>query len=693
MFGVLTIVWAGAIVAADPPPPSGATKPVPPPALWAEYDARKAKIGNSADAEVRLALWCEANGLLAQRHQHLARAVLIEPRNVLARGLLGLAAHRGRWADPEAVARAEQAEARQNAALVEYNARRDQLFEQDAAVRARLADMERRLRPAQLAASRARHATHRQAAQDRIKLGLWCEQAGLQAEAAVEFTTALRLDPGLETAWRHLGYVRQSGRWVPQAQAAAERAEDWAEYEATCRWVPLLRKWQAWLQDPRRRGEAETLLAKIEDPRTVVAVKRVFCDTPAIGDQARALRILRPIDSPASTRLVALLAAQSDFEEIQRTAVELLASRPRRDYVEPLVMMIHTPATYMVQPVAGPGSSGLLVVETPRYHLERSYDAPPAFALDASFHGYVGYDPNGLPIAMGGFELDNLRFAVGSVSTSQGAAGVIASGMRGQAVMAAAENRTAALLAAANLKAAAAQEQLAADIGDLNRSNDRAVALNARVACILEDTCGAPRLKDDEDAWRRWYFDRIGYNYAPPPKVYVTDVEPSLPPPILYSCFAAGTPVRARDGLRPIESIRPGDRVLCQDASTGALTFEPVLVAHHNPPSSTVQLTLDDGEVLVPSVYHRFWICGQGWEMARALKPGDALRIRGGRATVARSEPGGVVPVYNLDVASAHTFFVGARDCLVHDNTQPSPAVLPFDALAAPGSETAHEPR
>jgi hypothetical protein len=682
MFGVLTIVWAGAIVAAAPSP-----------ALWAEYDARKASTGKNADAEVRLALWCEANGLRAQRHQHLARAVLIEPGHVLARGLLGLVAHHGRWAEAEAVARAEQEEARQNAALAEYNARRDKLFEQDAAVKARLADVERRLRPAERAAYRARHATHRQAAQDRIKLGLWCEQAGLQAEAAVEFTTALRLDPRLETAWRHLGYVRQGGRWLPQARAAAVQAEDWAEYEATCRWEPLLRKWQAWLQDPRRRGDAETLLAKVDDPRAVVAVKRVFCDTLAIADQVRALWILRPIDSPASTRLVALLAVQSDFEDIRRTAVELLSSRPQRDYLEPLVTMIHTPATYMVQPVAGPGSSGLLVVETPRYHLERSYDAPPAFALGTSFHGYVGYDPNGLPIAMSGFDLDDLRFAVGSVSKSQGVAGVVASGLRGQAVMAAAENRTAALVAAANLKAAAAQEQLAADIGDLNRSNDRAVAVNARVARFLEATCGAPRLNDDEDAWRRWYFDRIGYNYTPPPRVYVTDVEPSLPPPILYSCFAAGTPVRTRDGLRAIETIRPGDRVLCQDPATGALAFEPVLVAHHNPPSSTVQLTLDDGEVLIPSVYHRFWICGQGWEMARALKPGDALRIRGGRATVTRSEPAGVVPVYNLDVASAHTFFVGARDCLVHDNTQPGPAVLPFDALAAPGSGTTQEPR
>jgi hypothetical protein len=72
--------------------------------------------------------------------------------------------------------------------------------------------------------------------------------------------------------------------------------------------------------------------------------------------------------------------------------------------------------------------------------------------------------------------------------------------------------------------------------------------------------------------------------------------------------------------------------------------------------------------------------------MARDLKPGDALRVRGGHARVAAAETGGVVPVYNLDVAGEHTFFVGARDCLVHDNTAPPVAARPFDALAGPGA-------
>ena len=36
------------------------------------YQAAAAKIGRDADAHVRLACWCEAHGLSAQRHKHLA---------------------------------------------------------------------------------------------------------------------------------------------------------------------------------------------------------------------------------------------------------------------------------------------------------------------------------------------------------------------------------------------------------------------------------------------------------------------------------------------------------------------------------------------------------------------------------------------------------------------------------------------
>ena len=66
---------------------------------------------------------------------------------------------------------------------------------------------------------------------------------------------------------------------------------------------------------------------------------------------------------------------------------------------------------YSVQPVAGPGSKGSLVLETPRVRMVLTYDAPAAFHFAHSFHGYAGTDANGLPLVVRGVELDGLSRA------------------------------------------------------------------------------------------------------------------------------------------------------------------------------------------------------------------------------------------------------------------------------------------
>src|ERR1700733_1498373 len=69
----------------------------------AAYNEATAKSGKNADAHVRLALWCEAHGLTAERFKHLSLAVLYDPANTLARGLIGLVAYEGKWDRPEVI--------------------------------------------------------------------------------------------------------------------------------------------------------------------------------------------------------------------------------------------------------------------------------------------------------------------------------------------------------------------------------------------------------------------------------------------------------------------------------------------------------------------------------------------------------------------------------------------------------------
>jgi hypothetical protein len=292
---------------------------------------------------------------------------------------------------------------------------------------------------------------------------------------------------------------------------------------------------------------------------------------------------------------------------------------------------------------------------------------PPAFELDKSFRGYVGLDDNGLPIVVSGRELDRMR-------TLSGFPGSVESTVRELEV------RTANLLAMATEPA---RRQMAADIETIETTNKQAHDDNARLVPVLTLAAGAPAsLGDDENAWHTWWYDTLGYSYQASPKATFTeDITSQYFPPSIRTCFAAGTPVETVRGPRPIEAIQAGDRVLSQDAATGALSFQPVLFVHRNPPGGTLRVKPTGGDAVVCSIYHRFWLANRGWAQARELKPGDLLRHVGGIVRVESVDADSVRPLYNLDVATSGTFFVGQTRLLVHDNTLPDARLVPFDAL------------
>ena len=145
-------------------------------------------------------------------------------------------------------------------------------------------------------------------------------------------------------------------------------------------------------------------------------------------------------------------------------------------------------------------------------------------------------------------------------------------------------------------------------------------------------------------------------------------------------------------GLRPIEALKAGDRVLAQDPKTGSLSFQPVLRVFHNPPAETLQVDLGS-ETITATPIHRFWRAGKGWAMARELKPGDAVRTLGGTAHVVSVTKGTVQPVFNLEVAEGHTFFVGTGAALVHDNSLVQPTQRPFDTVDAVAAAPRPQPQ
>ena len=134
-------------------------------------------------------------------------------------------------------------------------------------------------------------------------------------------------------------------------------------------------------------------------------------------------------------------------------------------------------------------------------------------------------------------------------------------------------------------------------------------------------------------------------------------------------CFLAGTLVHTPDGVRPIEQLQRGDRVLAWMTDSSALTSRPVL----RPERGRTLRVLDvdvAGERVTTTPRHRFWIPDrEEWLEARALVPGMQLLDTSGGAHVVEGVQERAVEedTFNLSVDGEHDYFVGSVGVLVHN--------------------------
>jgi tetratricopeptide (TPR) repeat protein len=622
------------------------------PAEVKAYESARLIAGQDAGAHVRLALWCEAHGLTAKRLEHLARAVALDPRNAMARGLLGLVNHKGRWMKPAEVEKQTESDPAYQDMIREYTDRR-----------ARTADK----------------------ADAQMKLAAWCTEKGLTEQARAHYHAAVRLDPSRELAWRHLGYKKQGNRWIKPEEAAAEKAESERQKRADQHWKSRLEKLHEGLQSSHaaRREKAEQGLTEVTDPRAVPMVCRVFA-TGGERSQLAAVSVLSHIDGHPASNALAKLALFSPSDAVRRQAVTALTARDPRDVVGRLVNLLRRPYKYTVRPGSGPGSTGELYVDGERFDLRRVYQFPTV-------------DLRLLPVAMPGSQgptaIEAERRAIGTTSPLAMAlidgspAGIQARQMREMEMQA--DMMMSAAMAQTIRNNQAIQRTLDNDIQTIEAINDQINQVNRRALAILNALTGQD-LGPEPQSWQKWWTDQLGYVYessAPAKPTYTDSVSApdiqlaiEVPVPVLRhpACFAAGTRVHTVEGLRPIESIQVGDRVLSQDTSNGELAFRPVVAVHRNGPSATLRIAIG-GETIVATGIHRFWKAGTGWTMARELKAGDRLRMIGDVVEIQSIKPDATQVVYNLDVAENRDFFVGTTGLLVHDFSFVQPVLSPFD--------------
>ncbi len=120
---------------------------------------------------------------------------------------------------------------------------------------------------------------------------------------------------------------------------------------------------------------------------------------------------------------------------------------------------------------------------------------------------------------------------------------------------------------------------------------------------------------------------------------------------------------------------------MSQDPASGALGFQGVVAVTGSASDAAVMLYLERADAVSLSPVEPVWKAGQGWVAARDLKPGDYVRVPGGRAKIVSAEPGPVSPALNVVLADVGTLFVGERGMLVHDNSIVHPPSQPFDRV------------
>ena len=622
----------------------------PPPA--STYDTLKASTGRDAPAQVQLALWCEAHGLEQERVKHLAIAVLTDPSNAMARGLMGLVEYQGKWKKPETIAESMKSDVAHADLLAEYNGRR---------VKTAVAVV------------------------PQYKLALWCEEKGLHDEARAHLATVVRLDPNHAEAWKLLGYKKVGNRWTTEAQAVAAKSEHDLQQAADKLWKSKLEKLRDSLANRGKRAETERSLAEITDPRAVPMIWRILVEK-GDANQLQAVQLLGQIDAIEASRGLATLAVFSKKSEVRRRATETLKRRDPREYADMLITLLRDKVKYEVKSVGGPGSVGVLFIEGKNSNLSRFYSPPPSPNITFLPADTMTRDENGFPVLVHHQYSQNEQLGMWSgpmaphhdnrAAVSAGLSpllpqGILADpgsanrlamfvdpfGERGRDQSAAnlgmvtdrtsrglPDSRTAVrgdalstaiykwtdtaipvgrIMAEAQRAAMSAQQQLQSDVAVLDQWNDVVKKENERIGAVLAAATGES-LPAEQKPWRIWYIDQLGLSY----KMTSPDQNPTVVEnvPLSYvpqapqiqvnetttitirrhSCFAKGTPVQTNIGPRAIEGLSVGDLVLTQNTQRGRLAYRPIVMVHHNPPSPTYKVSFDTSNI-VTSPSHRFW--------------------------------------------------------------------------------------
>ncbi len=540
-----------------------------------------------------------------------------------------------------------------------------------------------------------------------LALARWCRKNGLQEEADFHWRTVLTKQPNNESALRALGARWYQGRLMTPAEINAANERLRTSRTVAKKFAPQMARWERLLSagDLNSRDAALGEIRALRATAAIPAMEEVTLGTKLVSNSKFerchqvSLAFIAALDEmrgSAATNSLLRHAAFSPLESVRELAITALKKRPPHDYVPQLLAALSAPveSSFRVET----DSSGSV-----HYFHSLYCEGPQA---DWSFEGRVSAMQHDLQGPTNVTIDDQIR---GERMRERFGA---ANNPRVRAEMASVAQFNQQQFSS---QANSAQRQIAA-------ANRATAAANARVISVLRATTGED-LGDHPRAWWNWWLRYNEYSsdeerpvqeqryadsthrYYRPPSDYIVTVRPTPDPvartparqfPYMQSgrrevpyprppvprrpieCFAAGTPVWTRTGLKPIEKLQMGDFILAQNIATGEMAYKPLIGRTVRPPSKTLWISLDK-EKLQTTLGHPLWVAGLGWQMAKELDDDAILHGVNGPVRVGTIATGEEAEVYNLVVADFSTYFVGKSGILVHDNTprQPTAAIVP----------------
>lgn len=590
---------------------------------------------------VRSALQSEVAGDAQRRRELLEQALMMAPAYPPANWPLGRIEVGGRWATLDEAVRLDA----DNRRRIEYRRMRDEA----------LGDARREL-----------------------NLARWCAQERLSDEAQLHYARLLhvgvldqktRAEAMRVLQLREIGGTLVTEEQFRQAKEAASQIQ-----QAAKRWEPKFRAWQKAIDGTNAASRVHAIeqMRKIDDPHVIpLAESFLLACGPAYGEQLAGL--LARFPQWEATQALARAAVLPQWPNVRQEAIRRLKQRPMHEYMPLLLSSLVSPvrSRWSVTDNAwgaiqyehrffreGPNQNLAVAMEHVALPVLQITDSVAVGPPIERFN--LPSDPERFPIIHWGRTYEFRGYDIVNDSNQY-------------------------LAALSCLMEAQRRERI---LGDFNAAVD---FNNEPVFTALEETTGRFHHRNPAAWWDWWEKYNEVHNEVVPGKpiqylfhrswstqdIYAREL---YQPVDLYfnlnpnSCFLAGTTVWTDRGRIPIEQIKIGDRVLSKDPDSGKLAFKLVLNTTIRPPASMTKITVD-GEDLITTLGHPFWVSKKRWCMAKELEPGDQLHGVHGILSVDATDTHVPMNVaHNLVVADWATYFVGEKGALVHDNTYRAPA-------------------